>query len=1322
MEKKGMQIERYFSREGENPFETSYLGGKLEYETRQASIKDDKGKIIFTQDGVEVPKQFSQLATDNLAAKYFYGEKGKSGREYSLKQVVGRISDFISQKGLERGYFSSEKDALNFRDDLIVIMANQAALFNSPVLFNCGVYDRYGIESGSKGHFRHDLKSDKIVPLLRGESYKYPQAAACFIKEVLDDMESISANVGEEMMLFKHGSGVGADLSYLRSTREKLSGGGTPSGPLSFMKIFDRGAGVVKSGGKTRRAARMQSLGIWHPDILEFIRSKAREEEKAGALMKAGYSGGMDGEAYDTVHYQNTNISVRVTDEFMKAVKERKKWKTTPVHNKELTDQMPEYDAYGLLMEIAEAAKICGDPGLQYHDTINRDNTCTQRPIRASNPCVTGDTKVLTEDGKWARIDSIIGKKQKIIVNNGTINEVEIEGSFKTGKKPVYRLQTESGFELKLTADHKVFTINRGFVQACELTKDDFILLPATNVANIYELEEKERTFYQMVGVYLGDGSSGEINNHRGIALCMHAEQERAILERFAESVALNYSRITHKNSPATIQIAKTSCKYVITNSFLMNAIADIVDLKKQSHEKCFSEKIFNLNLSRQKYILQGLFTADGTVANYGDKSKYVSLDSTSLQLLKDTQILLSGFGIKSKIYTNRRAGKNESFLPDGKGGYKKYKVKEMHSLRISKNSRLKFEKLIGFMPESPKTAKLKKLNQSIETYKEFPIDAVSSLTYIGIEDVYDLTEPKTHTFVANGITIHNCSEYMFWDNSACNLASINLVKMMDENGNFNTDRFEKVIRRILVAQEILVDSTSYPSKEIAENTHLTRSLGLGYANLGAALMRKGLSYDSEEGRAWAAAVTAIMGGTAYKVSSEMAQNFGAFIEYDKNKESMLEVIANHGISVKKIDESKLSKEDKILYEQAEKSWKEAKLLGEKNGFRNAQVTVLAPTGTTGLMMDCDTTGIEPDIALVKYKQLAGGGMKKIVNQSVGPSLLKMGYNSNEISDIIKHIDENDTIEGAPHLKEEDLKVFDCAFKPKNGKRCISYEGHIRMMAAVQPYLSGAISKTVNMPAETTAKEIADAYILGHELGLKALAIFPDGAKNGGQPVTTSLKNGDKKLEDKVEIVKEEIWQGRKKLPQTRYAITHKFTIGINEHPLEGYITAGMYDNGRLGEVFINTSKEGSTVGGLIDGFATAISLELQKGTSLDDLVKKFSHSNFPPSGLCPPGEILGKLDKLVQAPHECSSIYDYLFQWLDKTFPHGHFIGDLPGQVATQNEKQIEDKEHADAKTIGGEGLICPFCGGPAVRKGRCDKLCVGRCGKFMPGECGGP
>ena len=1157
----------------------------------------------------------------------------------------------------------------------------------------------------------------------------------CFIQDVTDDLVrdgGIFSLLTREARIFKYGSGTGSNFSKLRGKGEILSGGGSSSGLMSFLKIFDVAAGSIKSGGTTRRAAKMVSLDLDHPEIEDFIWWKVREEEKVASLVagskilknklsklissaqnkdnpledkevrkvmkqaaqhnipinylvralhlaKQGYDLPLrefdthyESEAYLTVSGQNSNNSIRIPNTFFEALKEGKQWE---LRGRISGDVMETISAEKLWDDIGYCAWASADPGVQYDTTINEWHTCPEDgKINGSNPCVTGDTLVLTEGGRWKRIDTIIDKQTTILTNTGIIQEAPIFGSFKTGRKPVYKLETKYGYELKVTGDHKIFTVNRGFVQACELTKNDHVLLPAHEVSELNEVEDK--TFYQMLGVYLGDGCGGNINSNRGIQITMSKQSEMSILNKFSEYVATTYDRITHKTSPAVVQVTQTSGKYVITNNTLLTKFMETVNVSLLGHQKCISEQIFGMTLGEQKYVLQGLFTADGTLANYGKKSQYVALDSTSLQLLKDVQILLLGFGIKSKIYKNRRAGKLTSLLPDGKGGIKEYDVKEIHSLRISRSSRIKFEQFVGFMPESPKNEKLKLMNEAVETYKDQPIDVVNSLEYIGEHDVYDLTEPLTSTFVANGITIHNCSEYMFLDDTACNLASINLGKFyQEESGTVDIKGYRHAIRLWSVALEISVLMAQFPSEKIAERSFQFRTLGLGFANIGTLLMLQSIPYDSDEGRTTASALTAILTGDAYATSAEMAEIQGPFEHYEKNKQHMLRVIRNHrraaynhqdyeGIT---IPPPAINQElcPNYILEAAHDSWNKALELGEKFGYRNAQATVLAPTGTIGLVMDCDTTGVEPEYALVKHKKLAGGGFFKIVNNSVPKALRKLGYSYEQVEDIVnycighgkfegspyinresliakgfndeqlanlsrelrnamdirfvfnsstvgevfyntkmagktddflgnlgftnseitaanKYICGTMMLEGAPHLKEEHYPVFDCANKcGKEGTRYIHPYGHLKMLAATQSFISGAISKTINMPQEWTVEQIKKAYHDAWAMSIKATALYRDGCKLS-QPLNTTL--GDNPELKKI-LEEEEI-------PETNFnEIRKQVSLGNKE-----LILTGKMEEGKLTTVSLQMGGVTPVQEAMMVALINTVNLNLQNG------------------------------------------------------------------------------------------------------------------------------
>ncbi len=905
----GLEFERYFSTPGLDPFEA------VEWETRDALIGNEKGEKVFEQKGVEVPKFWSQTATNVVVSKYFRGELGTPQRETSVRQLIGRVVDAMTRWGREGGYFASDESASIFRAELSHILLNQYACFNSPVWFNVGIEEQ-------------------------------PQCSACFINSVEDTMQSILGLAKTEGMLFKYGSGTGSNLSSLRSSRESLAGGGTASGPVSFMKGFDAFAGVIKSGGKTRRAAKMVILNAEHPDILDFIRCKEIEERKAWTLIDAGYPGGFNvsGGAYDSIAYQNANHSVRVTDEFMKAVIEDRDWTTRAVRDGRPMDTYPARD---LMHAIAESTWVCGDPGMQYDTTINDWHTCPNSArINASNPC----------------------------------------------------------------------------------------------------------------------------------------------------------------------------------------------------------------------------------------------------------------------------------------------------------------------------------------------------------------------------------SEYMFLDDTACNLASLNLLKFHDVDRGFDVESFRHACEVVITAQEIVVDYASYPTKAIEKNSHDYRPLGIGYANLGALLMARGMAYDSDSGRGYAAAITALMSGASYAQSARIAEKKGPFAGYAKNREPMLRVMRKHRDAVKRIDPAHVPLD---LLQAAKQSWDDVVALGEQHGLKNSQISVLAPTGTIAFMMDCDTTGVEPDIALVKYKKLVGGGMIKIVNQTVPVGLKRLGYEKDEIRAIVEFIDEHDTIEGAPHLKPEHLSVFDCAFKPAQGSRSIHYAGHLKMLSAAQPFISGAISKTINMPEESTVEDVMDAYLESWRLGLKAVAIYRDGSKRV-QPLSSGSGKGEKKGVEQIamtsNIVEKIVYRPiRRRLPDERVSVTHKFSIAGHE----GYITAGMYEDGTVGEIFLtDIGKEGSTLRGMMNAFATSISISLQYGVPLKALVDKFSHTRFEPSGFTKNPEI-----------PIAKSITDYIFRWLASKFlsqeekqavgvvlrepaPVASLLAPMPAMSAA--EAGATPARPAAKEAEGGSLLTfvnstdapsCHECGSIMVRNGSCYK-----------------
>jgi ribonucleoside-diphosphate reductase alpha chain len=1345
----------------------------------------------------------------------------------------------------------------------------------------------------------------------------------CFIQSVGDDLVGPGGIMDlwtREARLFKYGSGTGSNFSKVRGDNEPLSGGGKSSGLMSFLKIGDRAAGAIKSGGTTRRAAKMVCLDLDHPDIEAFVNWKVREELKVACLAegikhipadqqalakKLGLKLDLDfnGEAYYTVSGQNSNNSVRIPNSFFKAVENDGDWKLTNRTNGKVSKTVKARD---LWEQIAFAAWRCADPGVQYDDTINQWHTCPRSGrINASNPCVTGDTRVLTPGGIWRRIDQMIHLPARVITNLSGQEIHVTEGSFPTSVKDVYELKTSGGYAVKLTADHKVWTRNRGWVVADNLTTSDFVRLPSRPAA-VHEIgEPQDPRFFQLLGLMLSS-----VNPQPSTVWLDAVLADTDVADEFSSYITETWGDAqldTDQNSGGTMTASMTSPS---RHRRLLSRLKAFI--KADGNSRRLSDEAFTAGLAAQRHLLRGLFTADGVLDDT------LELTGHSPALLQDVQLLLIGFGIQSAITTkfNQRHDAGDDSQADGgavsdgahpdrrtvttpsdRGFFSnRGDANPRHGLRIDPGSLRLFCKHVGLLP-GRKAEALSNLASGAITVDDSlgHFDRFASLTSAGREQVFDLTEPVTHSFVAGGITVHNCSEYMFLDDTACNLASLNVLTFFDaETKNFDIDAFRHGVRIWTIVLEISVLMASFPSEEIAELSYKFRTLGLGYANLGAMLMQSGIAYDSDRGRAVCGALSAIMTGESYATSAEMAAQLGTFPGYAENKHDMLRVIRNHrraaydvgrnklateaqgdfenlDIHPLGIDASQFSDRDPLtstrLLQTARDCWDRALSLGEKHGYRNAQTTVIAPTGTIGLLMDCDTTGVEPDFALVKFKKLSGGGYFKIANQSVRPALVNLGYTPDQIHDILRYVmgtitlhdaphvnwislkekgftdsdlakiesslggqfeigfafsgwtlgpdamkrlnfDEADwqspafnllrrlgftkkqidaandvicgkgTVEGAPHLKPEHYSVFDCANKcGKTGTRYIHPDGHIRMMAAAQPFITGAISKTINLPNEATVEEIKQSYQLSWELGLKSNALYRDGSKLS-QPLNSK---GDEDKEDddelNVEAAKEEITglvasattvsasiksdnvepthikviekiieriverPLRRRLPDTRNAITHKFDVAGHE----GYITAGLYEDGQPGEVFITMAKEGSTIGGLMDSIATLVSVSLQYGVPVESLVRKFEHVRFEPAGMTRNPEI-----------PMAKSLVDYIFRWLAMEFVAGYRDTNAPqrgpsktparppmgssradlGRVDTSRVEAREVAETHDPVTPNGGGVQlrrgmtadplsqqgsemqadapgCDVCGSITVRSGTCYK-CL-NCGNSM-------
>ncbi len=1416
-----MKIARKFTKVGQDPFAT------LQYEKRTSRINNPDGTVVFEMTDAEVPTTWSQLATDIMVSKYFRkagvpqvdasgkpirDEHGKpvTGPERSAKQVIHRLVGCWRHWGETHGYFDSTEDAQAFYDELAYMLIHQMCAPNSPQWFNTGLNWAYNITGPSQGHFYCDPKTGQLNA--SSDAYTHPQPHACFIQSVSDDLVNSGGIMDlwvREARLFKYGSGTGSNFSRLRGENEPLSGGGKSSGLMSFLKIGDRAAGAIKSGGTTRRAAKMCCLDLDHPDIESFVNWKVREEIKVAALaeglkvlpkaqqdvakklgLKLDYD--FNGEAYQTVSGQNSNNSIRIPNAFFKAVEAdgqwQLKWRVSPkpcrsVKARDLWDQ------------IAFAAWRCADPGVQFDDTINQWHTCPKSGrINASNPCVTGDTRVLTPGGVWRRIDQMIHLPARVVTNLDGQAVHEIDGAFPTGNKEVFELKTASGYSLKVTADHKLYTRQRGWVMARDLTAQDelqFLSSPATTT----EIgDPSDARLFQVVGLLVSqknsDVSAVHLENCLGAgrlsdAFVQYATDtwgERAYNDDYVDRIMLG-DEDRGGTAVATF-----------TNRRLISRVRAYVHGAGAARR--LSDEAFTAGLAAQKHLLRGLFSADGEIAG-----GTICVSSTSLGLLQDVQLLLSGFGIMAAV---RQAG-------------------QLATLAVDTRCIAAFAYHIGVLPGElwtrlQEAARAAAPAAGLEAY----FDRFASFTWLGRRQVFDLTESVTSSFVANGMTVHNCSEYMFIDDTACNLASLNVLTFYNsQTSQFDIESYRHATRLWTIVLEVSVLMASFPSEEIAKLSYEFRTLGLGYANLGAMLMQAGIPYNSEKARAICAALSAVLTGESYATSAEMAKQLGAFPGYKANREDMLRVIRNHrraaynvtsdaaarkglgdyeqlDIKPVGIDLSQFSDSDPLastqLLRAAQETWDRALATGEKVGYRNAQVSVIAPTGTIGLLMDCDTTGVEPDFALVKFKKLAGGGYFKIANQSLKPALVHLGYGDSEILDIMKYVmgalsladsphinrvslkaagltdaelakiqnslpgvfdlsmafspwslgadamkrlnieesvwkapgfnllrrmgfiaqeinQANDmicgvgTVEGAPHLKVEHYAVFECANRcGKYGKLFIPVEGHIRMMAAAQPFITGAISKTINLPNEATIQDIKDAYWLSWSLGLKADALYRDGSKLS-QPLNVKsdedLEKAEADDEENVKAAQEEVAADvakaaklvaelasrpvpaaaplvveherivekiiervverplRHRLPDTRQAMTHKFDVAGHE----GYLTVGLYEDGTPGEVFITMAKEGSTTGGLMDTIATLVSLSLQYGVPVESLVRKFEHVRFEPSGFTRNPDI-----------PMAKSLVDYIFRWLAMEFIPGY-----RAQYSPKREKKTPGKTGDD-------------------------------------------
>ena len=1210
-------LSRLYTSAGVDPYD------EVVWERRDARITNWlDGSVAFEQLGVEFPTTWSQNATNIVTQKYFRGALGSPEREWSLKQVVDRIVDTITDWGIADGYFDGD-EADAFSDELKYILVTQRAAFNSPVWFNIGVAG---------------------VP---------QQASACFILAVEDEMSSILNWYREEGIIFKGGSGAGVNLSRIRSSFEHLEGGGTASGPVSFMRGADASAGTIKSGGKTRRAAKMVILDADHPDIEQFVWAKAKEERKARALSDAGFDMGLDGADSFSVQYQNANNSVRVTDEFMQAVVDDADWDLRAVTTGEVLRTVRARD---LWREIAQAAWECADPGLQFDTTINRWHTAPNHGrITASNPCFTGDSMVHTDKG-LIRFDELFGRantgEEFRVWTHDVTNPDEPadvmhlttpEAFMITGKNPVQRLRFSNGMELRCTPTHRVFTLNRGYVEAQELCADDRVrsldlaapapsadwAIPVASDWDEYRSkgdrdmplhlpEVWSDEFAHYVGWLVGDGSTSGVStvtiygsaDDRAEILPLH----QTLLETVNDGRPIKLSE--QENGTVQLRLSRRPLKKYV----------EALGVKSVTGEhKTVPWSIEQAPAEIVAAFLRGLFDADGCAVSNPSKGSYVGLGSISIELLRGVQRLLSTFGISSRIYKVKSAGSKSLTYERKDGSAVTYSSKASFDLRITGRSMRRYAAEIGFSL-SRKTATL---SEAITDHEVYDVDTSIRLVDRideGIELTYNLSEPRNHSYVVNGVVVRNCSEYFHVDNSACNLASINLLKYLQDDGGFDVGAFTHTVDTLFTAQEILVGHADYPTEKIGDTTRALRQLGLGYANLGALLMALGLPYDSEKGRAWAAAITSLMTGSAYAASARTAARVGPFDGFAQEADAMLGVLEMHRQAARNVDSHDVVPAD--LIDAGRAAWDTVVRDAAAHGVRNSQAVVIAPTGTIGLAMDCDTTGIEPDLALVKTKKLVGGGTMSIVNQTIPRALRRLGYSSEQVDDIVDYIDEHMSVIGAPHLSAAHLPVFACSM----GDNTIHYEGHIRMMAAVQPFVSGGISKTANMPEDVTVEDVEALHMLAWELGLKSVAIYRDNCKLG-QPLSTSKPVVGADSTGQVEIVERIVHHPvRQKMPRSRRGRTFEFRVA----DCKGFATIGEYDNGQPGEIFLTVSKQGSTMAGVMDAFAKSVSYGLQYGVPLRAFVEAFTNMRFEPAGMTDDPDI-----------RFASSIMDYLFRRL---------------------------------------------------------------------------
>ena len=1074
----------------------------------------------------------------------------------------------------------------------------------------------------------------------------------CFILAVDDTMDSILEWYREEGLIFKGGSGAGVNLSRIRSSKELLSSGGTASGPVSFMRGADASAGTIKSGGATRRAAKMVVLDVDHPDIEEFIVTKAREEEKIRVLRDGGFDMDLGGKDIVSVQYQNANNSVRVSDEFMNAVE---KGGTFDLAARRTGEIVQTIDAKSLFRKMAQAAWECADPGIQYDSTINDWHTCPESGrITASNPCFPADQRVVTDKGlipigdlvrRAADEESFAVYTNDVTAEDDPRDRITATTPTRymvTGRNEIVELRFSDGSRLRCTPGHRIWTANRGWVYASELTEQDRVVrsfqysprpmaspyLPAEALAMaVYERSRKpldlpekwDDDFAHYLGWLTGDGCI-DARDASAVTVYGSDEDKDVVLPRHHALL----TRITGFESKPSVQ-ANGALQLRVTRRGFGAFLVGLGVTGERAAHKAVPDAIFEAPEEAVTAFLRGLFDADGCAVSMKNGTRYVGLGSRSEELLLGVQELLGSLGIASRIYQTgikrnsfsytRKDGSSASYGSDGPS----------FDLRITGRSLREFGIRIGFSLPA-KEQKLLSILDSTNFYNTDKTVHLVSRESCGFETTYNLTEPRNHSYIVGGTLVANCSEYVHLDNSSCNLASINLLKFLREDDTFDVERFRQITELIITAMDISICFADFPTEKITAITRAYRQLGIGYANLGALLMATGHAYDSEGGGAIAAAITSLMTGTAYRRSAELAAVVGPYDGYARNASAHQRVMRKHAAAGAEI--RPLGGIDETILAAANRTWQECLKLGNLNGYRNAQASLLAPTGTIGLMMDCDTTGVEPDLALVKFKKLVGGGSMQIVNQTVPRALKNLGYQPEQAEAIIQYIAEHGHVVDAPGLRREHYEVFDCAM----GERSISPMGHVRMLAAVQPHLSGSVSKTVNMPESATVEEIEEIYFEGWKLGLKALAIYRDNCKVG-QPLSVSKrKPAEAKTTATEPAAPHEVRPVRRRLPKQRSAMVTRFSVA----GAEGYMTASSYPGDGIGEVFLKLGKQGSTLAGVMDAFSIAISVGLQYGIPLESYVAKFTNMRFDPAGITDDPDI-----------RMASSVMDYIFRRL---------------------------------------------------------------------------